>query len=202
MNLQDFNINTIGDWPAIHRYIIAISSGLIIFILFFFFFIFPQYSQLSQDRSTENTLKQQLALLTEQVIIFNEKNQRLTAIKELLSLKSKQLPQQQHLGVTLESLNKFATQDELNLFLLKPEEAIQENDFIKIPIKISVLGNYTQLSTFIDQISRMQYYLYLNKMNVSLVNNDTENNSNNLETLKLEMLAEFYYLATPVNKNK
>ena len=190
MNLP-FNLKEIGTTSLATKSAVIVGVGLILCIIIFFFFTNPQYQRLTTARQQTFERQQQLSALEPKVAAQKQRTAEINALQDQVTHYGQALPKVNQLNTIVESLARLASNQQLNLILLKPKENQSEPFYTKVPIEIKVAGTYAHIAQFIDQMAHMDYYVYLNTLDVR--------QTTSLPSLTMGLTAELYYLtpATP-----
>ena len=204
-DLKNISINNVALWPIHIKWVAIAAFGIFVFILGFLFLDRPQYLVISKEKSAEISVKDSLATLIPQVTQQNKRQENLKQLQSTLTRYSQNVPRPEHLGQTLDDLTKLAVSNQLIVLLLKPEPTpLQEDFYAKIPINLKVAGSYANMTRFIYQVTKLNYYLYLDKVQISLKSSDaTQEAAGSFpkNSLVMTVVAEmFYFSPRPIEK--
>ncbi|MCD6048082.1 MAG: fimbrial protein [Gammaproteobacteria bacterium] len=205
-DLKNLNWQEIGAWPKKVKLVFVVACVLISFVIFFLLGNVAQYSSLSDAEQQEQGLKQSLTADIPKAVLQTQQTQQLNKLSLSIKEYHRSLPKPEHLSHILENLTKIAANNQLSLILLKPEAVQQEEFYAKIPIQIEVVGNYFQLDNFFKDIAKLDYYIYFNKLAITLANGKADSAKAEgkplpVDALKAKMTAELYYFS-PKPKSK
>jgi type IV pilus assembly protein PilO len=209
VNINDFkslNWQEVGSWPKKVKLTFVAGCALVSFIVFFLLGNIAQYSSLSDAEGKEQALKQSLTAEVPKAVLQMQQTQQLNKLSLSIKKYHQSLPKPEQLSNVLENLTKIAANNQLNLVLLKPEAVQQDDFYAKIPIQVELVGDYFQLDNFFKDIAQLDYYIYFNKLAITLVNGKSdslkvEDKQLPLDALRAKMTAELYYFS-PKPKSK
>lgn len=200
--IKALNWRAVDTWPMHIRKIAILVVGFVAWLLLFVLFNLHQYSALSTAKQMEDTLKQNLANQIPLVLTQKKEQLQLAQIKQMIQQKSDQLADAAQLSVALDEITKAATDNQSNLLLLKPNDAVKDDIYMKIPIDIDLAGTYANIASFLNQLAHLPYYLYYSSMALAPPDHSKKNTTETLapDALRLQMTIDLYYLApTPTS---
>jgi type IV pilus assembly protein PilO len=197
--MKKLDLNNMHEWPIITR---CILIALVCVIVFYFgnkWDLVALQKKLQISKTEENDLKLQYASVIKkqmaakvQVLHFND-------MRVLLNEWQKRLIAYNELPDLLNQILKIGNNNSLYFNLFDPGEAIVDNNYMKVPIKVVAAGTYHQLADFISQLANLPWIVVVD--NFTLSNENTTEvlgakmaetaNSQNL--LTLDMTLDVYY---------
>jgi type IV pilus assembly protein PilO len=174
---------------------LGIAGGIIVIILVlaYFFVYSDQNAQLSQLRQEEEALKQTYAEKSRQAANLDVLKAELDSINGLFNSLLKQLPTQAEIPNLIQELHECATKNGLNMDSITPvgqnaDNKADQQVIQTLPYKITLTGNYNQISQFIRDVGKLSRIVTLNS--IVLKRNDKDN------TLTLNAVANTYKALT------
>lgn len=205
LDLKKLDFQHIALWPSQARYVFIVLVGVLVFIFGFFFFNRPQYQALTRITSAETTTKQSLKKIIPEVMTLQRREANLQSLKKTLALYQRKVPKLQSIEGVLQDLTKLASNNHLNIVLLKPSAATQENDFYaKIPIAFKVMGSYSSIVHFAAQLAALPYYMYPAAMVITPATGEGDGQSASTiasNDLVMNSTIEMFYFS-PLSKDK
>ena len=154
-NLDELTVDNISQWPEPIKYGTIVILSLFLIGLGYWLVIkdnFAEYDrlkQLEQELRIEFENKQYLASN-----ITSYRNQ-MTVMEERFGNMLKKLPTENEMPGLLEDISKTGLASGLTFELFAPQNEIQHDFYIELPINITVVGNYQQLAVFLSRIGEM-----------------------------------------------
>ncbi|PIT49470.1 type 4a pilus biogenesis protein PilO [Snodgrassella alvi] len=174
---------------------LGIAGGIIVIIIVLaYFFVYSGLNaQLSQLRQEEETLKQTYAEKSRQAANLDVLKAELESINGSFNLLLKQLPTQAEIPNLIQELHECATKNGLNMDSITPvaqnaDNKAEQQVIQTLPYKITLTGNYNQISQFIRDVGKLSRIVTLNS--IVLKRNDKDN------TLTLNAVANTYKALT------
>lgn len=176
----------------------AFAVIVLLTFLNFFFLVQPVEEELERN---ENELRQQERTYAEKKEIadnLNERRREMALLEERLAQALTELPEQAELQDLLAQLNDISRKSGLELARIEPGGEVPAEFFSKIPLRMSVRGNYHEVALFMQEIARMRRIVNVN--NIKLVEGGTRNDK---VLLNSEFLATtFRFLEPAGNQGK
>ena len=169
MNIQDINdldLSNIGSWPLVAKIVVIVLVCAVIAGGAFYLDTMPQLEQ--RDKLVADEAKQMTILK-----IRAGKAANLLALKALLKQMERdykkmrlRLPTKTQVAVLLEDISQKGLAAGLDFRLYDPQPEKAQEEFVEIPIKISVTGTYHQLGKFISDIAELPRIVTLHDINI------------------------------------
>jgi type IV pilus assembly protein PilO len=103
----------------------------------------------------------------------------------------KLLPAKNEMPGLLEEISKTGVTVGLKFDLFAPQPEIKHDFYIEVPIKITVVGSYMQLATFLSRVAEMSRIVTLHEFTISgLSSKDTKTPSEDI--LVMSITAKIY----------
>lgn len=162
----DFRNSDSWEQPVKNTMILAAFFGA--FLIFFLLFNVGEYDALTTSQQQEITLKQALLQKIPKVMLLTAQKKQLSQLNTLIKQYSQALPQAEQLGTLLDDLNLAATNNGLDLLLLKPQKMVLTDFYAKVPVEVALRGSYQQFGQFFNQLARLPYYCYPREVTLQL----------------------------------
>lgn len=190
------NVNLSLDLFSMSKGMQLLAIGIIcLFVLLgaYFFFFSAKVLQINGANNQELMQKTQLEeALRQEAILLNDVA-HLPAIKKMLNTWENKLISPKEMPDALNQILKIGASNQLQFNLFSPQAALPEDGFNKIPIKVSVLGNYHEIANFISQVANMPWIITVTTWtitrNVKTVPTDKVDTR-----LSADLLMEVYYI--------
>jgi type IV pilus assembly protein PilO len=188
----------VSDIPvSMQFFITALLCAMVFYLAYMIDFSYMRHMITSSQRQ-EMDLKTQLAGAINAEAEVNADLSQLPQLEKTLKEWQNTLIKSSDVPDLLNDILKTGTANSLQFDLFTPGEKSKVGDYIKVPIKAVVSGNYDQIATFMSQIANMKRLVGIDNFNIEQKNltsgkkpSEAEANGNLLAELTLEV----YYLA-------
>lgn len=189
------------EWPRSSQAVVFVIVFLAVFYLGYHWDISSVQSALSTSQAQEQDLKQQYELAISKEMTIRSDLSQSPALLDLIAKWKNKLVKSSNLPELLNEILKTGANNNLYFSLFSPGEGLKSGNYIKVPIKVIVVGSYHQIAKFVSQIVNMPWIVVVGDFVISNENkNDSlgskmaqEANASNL--LTTEMVLEVYYSA-------
>ena len=166
-------LESIADWldPKSLMAKLGLLLGLIVLIsgLYWYFFWSPKNTELrGQQRTLQSKLKKlnELENIKKDLPKFEEENERLNREFEIASLK---LPKEEEIPALIDSIYADISASGLEPQVFAPKSQANRDIYAEIPVEMEVTGNYFELATFFDRISRLPRIVNVRNLNLKRI---------------------------------
>lgn len=150
-----YDIQTFFEWPISAKGVVIAVVCAIVFFVGYLWDIVPLKTQLANKQQEELDLKAQFeSTFSRQEVIKSEVAQ-FPKLKEKLAEWNKKFIPAKELSVLLNEILKIGAANQLQFDLFSPGIAVVEGNYLKVPIKVIVTGNYHLLASFLSQIANL-----------------------------------------------
>jgi len=176
-------------------------AGLVVLlsVLNFFFLIQPLQDQIADQENQQRGLDRQLAEKQEIAQNLNERRREMDILEQKLAEALTELPERKDIDELLGQLNDIGKKSGLEIARVEPGAETSATFFAKIPIKMSVSGNYHEIAMFMQEIANMRRIVNVNNIKLG-----TPVQKNDKVVLSSEFLATTFRFvnqaAQPVKK--
>ena len=176
-------------------------AGLVVLlsVLNFFFLIQPLQDQIADQENQQRGLDRQLAEKQEIAQNLNERRREMDILEQKLAEALTELPEKKDIDELLAQLNDIGKKSGLEIARVEPAGEVPATFFAKIPIKMSVSGNYHEIAMFMQEIANMRRIVNVNNIKLG-----TPTQKNDKVVLSSEFLATTFRFvnqaAQPVKK--
>ncbi len=161
------------DWPW-QRFVIL---GVILLVVFYFLFFKPKNAQLKSvkaERATAETELEKLRVKKNQLDRIESEMVNLNkTLKELETI----IPQKKETSEILLNIHQLATNSRLNIDKFIPKGDIDRDYYYEWQISIEAIGNYHNLATFYDRLSRFSRLFTIDNFSIRSIPNQTESST-------------------------
>src|SRR6266851_8771455 len=151
-------------------------AGLVVLlsVLNFFFGIQPIEETITRQEGQQKTLDIQLAEKQAIAQNLNERRREMDILEQKLAEALTELPEKKDIDELLAQLNDIGKKSGLEISRVEPGGETNATFFAKIPIKMSVSGNFHEIAMFMQEIANMRRIVNVNniKLGTPVVKND------------------------------
>lgn len=140
----------------------------------FFFFVSDVEDLITTQESQQRQLESQLAEKKAIAQNLNERRREMDQLEQKLADALTQLPENKDIQDLLAQVNDIAKKSGLEIVRVEPGAEQPATFFAKIPIRMSVSGNYHELAIFLQELANMRRIVNVNNIRLlsPVVKND------------------------------
>lgn len=144
-------------------------AGAIVLItaLNYFLMIDPIETEIVDQLATQSQLDQQLAEKQEIAQNLNERRREMDVLEQKLADALTQLPERRDVEELLAQLNDIGKKAGLEISSVEPGPEAPSTFFARIPIKMSVKGNYHEIALFLQDVANMRRIVNVNNIRLT-----------------------------------
>jgi type IV pilus assembly protein PilO len=150
VNLSELDANNLGSWPGPVKVIAGVLLLVGVLALGYNFHLKDLQAQLDQQRSQEQTLKQQFATKAFQAANLDAYRQQMVEMEQSFGALLRQLPSDTEVPGLLEDITRTGLGSGLEFEEIKLLPEVAQQFYIELPIQIRVVGSYHDLATFVS----------------------------------------------------
>jgi type IV pilus assembly protein PilO len=114
----------------------------------------------------EQTLKSDFETKQHQASNINTYRHQLKLMDERFGTMLRELPAKNEMPGLLEEISRTGLASGLKIELFAPQPEVQHDFYIELPIKITVIGTYFQLATFLSRVAQMNRIVTLHEFSI------------------------------------
>lgn len=184
-------LDRIAKAPPLHKLGGVAGALVALTALNFFMMIQPIEDQIVSLAAQQRSLDQQLAEKQEIAQNLNDRRREMEQLEQKLAEALTQLPERRDIEELLAQLNDVGKKSGLQIAKVEPGAEVPSGFFARIPIKMSVKGNYHEIAMFLQEVANLRRIVNVN--NIKLASPQVKNEKVILES---EFLATtFRFLA-------
>ena len=161
-------LDRIAKAPAAAKYGGLAGLVVLISVLNFFFGIQPLQDQIAAQENQQRALDRQLAEKQEIAQNLNERRREMDILEQKLAEALTELPEKKDVDELLAQLNDIGKKSGLEIARVEPAAEVPATFFAKIPIKMSVSGNYHEIAMFMQEIANMRRIVNVNNIKLGM----------------------------------
>ena len=180
---MDELIARISKVPLPQRVLVLLLAVLAILITTYFFFISPMQEQIGRHEQRIVQLDGQLS--SKRAIAGNLSRHRIEVerLKQRLNEALTELPNEAEIPELLQKIAALVEQSDCALEVFEPQAEVVQ-DYVRIPVKMMIRGNYHAIAVFFDKVSKLARIV--NVTDIKLLDPKLENKK---VVLKAEFIA-------------
>lgn len=166
IGLNELTWENVGKWPLYVKLGLFFGASVLIIAFGYWLIIRDCFSELNQLRNQEITLKTDFEEKQSQLYHVPVYREQVQIMQERFVLLLKQLSEKNEMPGLLEEVSQKGAASGLRFELFAPQPKIIHDFYIELPIKISVVGTYSQLAVFVSRIAQMDRIITLHNFTI------------------------------------
>ena len=166
MNLNVI-IDRLAKLPRPQRALIYGVFYALLLGLYVFFGYLPVSGRVSDLKSEQQTLLTQLAAIQQQVDQREAFRERLKELMDELKVALRELPENREIPGLLRSIDKLGKNVGLEVRRFQPLDENVRQYVAEVPVALEVEGDYHQVASFFDRLSKMNRIVYVEDIEMS-----------------------------------
>ncbi len=196
INLSELTLENVGQWPLPVKIGMVSTMALLIIGLGYWLMVKPNFEQYEQLKREEQTLKAEFERKHNLAANLNQYRNQLKLMEERFGNMLRRLPAKQEMPGLVEDISKTGIASGLKFELFAPQEEIEHDFYIELPIKIKVVGNYHQIAVFLSRVAQMGRIVTMHDFVLEAAKTKDEKVAASGDQLVLDMTAKIYRYRT------
>jgi type IV pilus assembly protein PilO len=134
----------------------------------FFFFVQDAADMTARLQAEEQTLERQLAEKKGIADNLNALRKEMDSLDQQLQEALTELPDKKDIDELLAQLNDVGRKAGLDIAKVEPAPEAMESFFARIPVKMTVSGNYHEIALFLQEVANMRRIVNINNIQLKL----------------------------------
>jgi Tfp pilus assembly protein PilO len=176
------------NWPWYGYLLFAV----LLFALAFFFYFKPQNVKLKALTAERVKVEDEVQNLKQKKRELDKIEADLVAMTAKLKTLEVNIPQRKEIADILRQIQALAYDSRLDVLRFAPGKEINKDYYAEWPIPIQVSGNYHNLGTFFDKLSKFARVFIIENFSIKTLNRQTD-----LNTVSANWTAKTYFFAEP-----
>jgi type IV pilus assembly protein PilO len=169
VDLADLDLNNLGSWPAPVKVIAAALLFAVTLFLGYQFHLKELQGRLDHQRGEEVSLKGDFTKKAFQAANLEAYRAQLVQMEESFGAMLRQLPSDTEVPGLLEDITRTGLGSGLEFEEIKLQPEMVQQFYIELPIKISVVGGYHDLATFVSGVASLPRIVTLHDFEIKPV---------------------------------
>jgi Tfp pilus assembly protein PilO len=176
------------NWPWYGYLLFAV----LLFALAFFFYFKPQNVKLKALTAERVKVEAEVQNLKQKKRELDKIEADIVAMTAKLKTLEVNIPQRKEIADILRQIQALAYDSRLDVLRFAPGKEINKDYYAEWPIPIQVSGNYHNLGTFFDRLSKFARVFTIENFSLKTLNRQTD-----LNTVSANWTAKTYFFAEP-----
>ena len=164
---MDELINRLLKAPPLYRWGGLAVAVVLLTLLNFLLFVNPVEGEITQQQARQRALDQQLQEKSEIAQNLNERRREMDVLQQKLDEALSELPEDADVDGLLAQLNDVGRKSGLEIATVEPTAEQPAQIYVKIPIRMSVTGNYNEVALFLQEVANMRRIVNVNNIRLS-----------------------------------
>lgn len=149
-------------WGGLAALIVVITA------VNFLFFVQDAADRIAQQQAEQRTLEQQLAEKKAIADNLTDRRREMDQLDQKLQEALTELPERKDIDELLAQLNDVGKKSGLEISKVEPSAETAESFFARIPVKMTVSGNYHEIALFLQEVANMRRIVNVNNIKLSV----------------------------------
>lgn len=189
LDLNDLDFENVGSWPVVVKIIAGILVFVLVIVLGYNLYLKDMQAQLDSAIAQEAQLKQDFESKAFQAANLNAYKEQMVEMEESFGALLRQLPSDTEVPGLLEDITRTGLGAGLEFEEIKLQPEVAQQFYIELPIQISVIGSYHDLSTFVSGVAALPRIVTLHDFDITPVAAGADSGGS---TLRMSILAKTY----------
>jgi type IV pilus assembly protein PilO len=164
---MDELINRLLKAPPLYRWGGLAAAVVLLTLGTFLLFVSPVEGNITQQQARQRALDAQLQEKSEIAQNLNERRREMDVLQQKLDEALSELPEESDVDGLLASLNDVGRKSGLEIASVEPTAEQPAQIYVKIPIRMSVTGNYNEVALFLQEVANMRRIVNVNNLRLS-----------------------------------
>jgi type IV pilus assembly protein PilO len=157
-------INKLLKAPPLYRWGGLAVALVLLTLANFLLFVNPVEGAIQQQQARQRALDAQLQEKSEIAQNLNERRREMDVLQQKLDEALSELPEQADVDELLAQLNDVGRKSGLEIATVEPTAEQPAQIYVKIPIRMSVVGNYNEVALFLQEVANMRRIVNVNNI--------------------------------------
>jgi type IV pilus assembly protein PilO len=150
--------------PPLYRWGGLAVAIVVLTLANFLLLVNPVEGNIGQQQARQRALDAQLQEKSEIAQNLNERRREMDVLQQKLDEALSELPEQADVDELLAQLNDVGRKSGLEISTVEPTPEQPAQIYVKIPIRMSVTGNYNEVALFLQEVANMRRIVNVNNI--------------------------------------
>lgn len=158
MTLEEFrnlDLAEIGTWPRPAKWLVWVMLVMLLWFIGYRMVIAPTWERLEEARSQESQLKQDFQQKQSMAAGQEAYRDQMHGLQQAFGSMLGPLPGESEVAGLLEDISRTGRENGLEFQFFKPEQEVDKEFYLELPIRIRVAGSYHQFGRFISDLAAL-----------------------------------------------
>jgi len=166
MNITDLDFDNVGNWPRVYQAIPILLAAIVLSVLFYYLVMDSQLERLKFVEFKENKLKSEFIIKAKSASHLRQYQDHFKATQRMLEGVVHKLPNKKELASLLDDISFIGSHNGLQFKSINWGKKKQNKLSEEVPIRIKVIGTYSQLGQFCAEIAALSRILVLEDLRI------------------------------------
>jgi type IV pilus assembly protein PilO len=150
--------------PPLYRWGGLAVAVVLLTLANFLLLVNPVEASIGQQQARQRSLDAQLQEKSEIAQNLNERRREMDVLQQKLDEALSELPEQADVDELLAQLNDVGRKSGLEIATVEPTPEQAAQIYVRIPIRMSVTGNYNEVALFLQEVANMRRIVNVNNI--------------------------------------
>lgn len=168
IDLNNLDFSDTGSWPLPIKVFAVLVVIVGVLTIHYMLFIKDERKILAVAEQEELSLKQQLKTLHTRAVNLPAYREQMKVMERRFGVMLRKLPSETEMPELLEDISRTGHTSGLNIVAIQPDQEIEKEFYVELPIEVKVTGDYHQIGRFISQVANLPRIVTLHNFDMSL----------------------------------
>lgn len=159
-------------WPALPKTLLYVAVSVAIAALLWFVLLKDYETELEQEQSTEQTLRQDFQTKLSKAVSLEALKKQREQVEQYVTQLEKQLPSKAEMAALLSDINQAGLGRSLEFEVFRPGAMVTKEYYAELPITLKVSGRYHDIGSFASDIAFLSRIVTLNNLSIAPASQD------------------------------
>lgn len=159
-------------WPALPKTLLYVAVSVAIAALLWFALLKDYETELEQEQSTEQTLRQDFQTKLSKAVSLEALKKQREQVEQYVTQLEKQLPSKAEMAALLSDINQAGLGRSLEFEVFRPGAMVTKEYYAELPITLKVSGRYHDIGSFASDIAFLSRIVTLNNLSIAPASQD------------------------------
>ena len=155
MDLNELDLNNIGEWPPIAKTVLIALGAALVGFGWYYFVTSAQLDRLERSQQKESELRQSFEQKQRRAANLAGYRAQLVEMEESFGTLLRQLPDRTEVASLLVDVSQTGLAAGLEFELFQPTGEALKDFYAELPIRVRVSGRYHQFATFVSGLAAL-----------------------------------------------
>jgi len=163
----NYDVKRIYEWPFAIQIIFLCAASFVLFYLAYLLDIASINNNIQSAKQQQKQLIKDFQLAVEARVRLENNLMQFPKLKSMIASWSSNIIAANEITATLDALIKLGEEAHVKFNLFDPGTEIKDGSYYKVPVKLSILGNYDQIATFISLVANYSKLIVVDDFSIT-----------------------------------